>query len=143
MSDAASVGLLGLGALGEIFCGHLARALPGLRVFDLDADKVARAAAEHGAVATTSARELGAGCEVVVVSLPNPAAVQRGADGPDGLLEDARAGAVVARHEHDLAAGQPRDARGGRASAASPTSTRPSAAASPSRPASTGRARRR
>src|SRR6476469_6664709 len=63
MSDTASVGLLGLGALGEIFCGHLARARPGLRVFDLDADKVARAAAEHGAVSATSARDLATGCE--------------------------------------------------------------------------------
>ena len=41
MSSQASVGLLGLGALGEIFCGHLVRAFPGLRVFDLDVDKLA------------------------------------------------------------------------------------------------------
>ena len=95
MSDAASVGLLGLGALGEIFCGHLARARPGLRVFDLDADKVARAAAEHGAVSASSARDLATGCEVVVVSLPNPAAVQAALTGPDGLLEGALPGAVV------------------------------------------------
>jgi 3-hydroxyisobutyrate dehydrogenase-like beta-hydroxyacid dehydrogenase len=95
MSDPPSLGLLGLGALGEIFCGHLARAHLGLRVFDLDAEKVARAAADHGAVATSSARELGAGCDVVVVSLPNPAAVAAALAGPEGLLEDARRGAVV------------------------------------------------
>jgi 3-hydroxyisobutyrate dehydrogenase-like beta-hydroxyacid dehydrogenase len=94
MSDPASVGLLGLGALGEIFCGHLVRAFPGLRVFDLDAEKVARAA-HVGAVATASARELGAGCDIVVVSLPDPAAVRAAVAGVDGLLADARAGAVV------------------------------------------------
>jgi 3-hydroxyisobutyrate dehydrogenase-like beta-hydroxyacid dehydrogenase len=95
MSDSPSVGLLGLGALGEIFCGHLARAFPGLRAFDLEADKVARAVAHHGAVATASARELARGCDVVVVSLPSPAAVQAALTGADGLLEDARDGAVV------------------------------------------------
>jgi 3-hydroxyisobutyrate dehydrogenase-like beta-hydroxyacid dehydrogenase len=94
MSSSASVGLLGLGALGEIFCGHLVRAFPGLRVFDLDAAKVARAV-EHGAVATASARELGAACDVVVVSLPDPAAVRAALTGADGLLVEARAGAVV------------------------------------------------
>ena len=94
MSDSPSVGLLGLGALGEIFCGHLVRAFPGLRVFDLDATKVARAAA-HGATATASARELGAGCDLVVVSLPHPAAVAAALTGADGLLEGTRAGAVV------------------------------------------------
>jgi len=95
MSSSASVGLLGLGALGEIFCGHLARAHPGLRVHDLDRDKVARAVAEHGAVAASSARDLGGGCGVVVVSLPNPAAVAAALTGPDGLLEGAGPGAVV------------------------------------------------
>jgi 3-hydroxyisobutyrate dehydrogenase-like beta-hydroxyacid dehydrogenase len=95
MSSSASVGLLGLGALGEIFCGHLARAHPGLRVHDLDRDKVARAVAEHGAVAASSARDLGGGCDVVVVSLPNPAAVAAALTGPDGLLEGAGRGAVV------------------------------------------------
>jgi 3-hydroxyisobutyrate dehydrogenase-like beta-hydroxyacid dehydrogenase len=94
MSSQAPVGLLGLGALGEIFCGHLVRAFPGLRVFDLDADKVARAV-ERGATATASARELGAACEVVVVSLPDPAAVRAALTGVGGLLLDARAGAVV------------------------------------------------
>jgi 3-hydroxyisobutyrate dehydrogenase-like beta-hydroxyacid dehydrogenase len=95
MSDSASVGLLGLGALGEIFAGHLSRAFPGFRVFDLDGDKVARAVTDHGAVAAASARELGAGCDAVVVSLPNPAAVQAALSGPDGLLEGAHSGAVV------------------------------------------------
>jgi 3-hydroxyisobutyrate dehydrogenase-like beta-hydroxyacid dehydrogenase len=92
MSDSAfSAGLLGLGAIGEIYCGHLRAAFPGLRVFDLDPGKVARS----GAVAATSARELGAACEMVVVSLPDPAAVRAALGGDDGLLEGARPGTVV------------------------------------------------
>jgi 3-hydroxyisobutyrate dehydrogenase-like beta-hydroxyacid dehydrogenase len=94
MSDPSSVGLVGLGALGEIFCGHLVRAFPGLRVFDLDAEKVRRAA-QLGAVATASAGELGADCDVVVVSLPDPAAVRAALTGVDGLLADMGPGAVV------------------------------------------------
>ena len=95
MSDSPSVGLLGLGALGEIFCGHLARAFPAPRVFDLDGAKVAGAAQRDGALATASARELAAGCDVVVVSLPDPAAVTAALTGDDGLLGGARRGAVV------------------------------------------------
>jgi 3-hydroxyisobutyrate dehydrogenase-like beta-hydroxyacid dehydrogenase len=95
MSDSPSVGLLGLGALGEIFCGHLARAFPGLRVFDLDGAKVARAVERDGALAAAGARELAAGCDLVVVSLPNPAAVTAALTGEDGLLGGARQGAVV------------------------------------------------
>jgi 3-hydroxyisobutyrate dehydrogenase-like beta-hydroxyacid dehydrogenase len=95
MSDSATtVGLLGLGALGDIFCGHLVSAFGALRVFDLDEARVARAV-ERGATATSSARELGAGCDVVVVSLPDPPAVRAALAGADGLLEGARAGAVV------------------------------------------------
>ena len=94
MSDSASVGLLGLGALGEIFCGHLVRAFADVHVFDLDAAKVARAV-EGGAVAAAGARELGAGCEIVVVSLPDPPAVRAALAGAGGLLEGLPAGAVV------------------------------------------------
>jgi 3-hydroxyisobutyrate dehydrogenase-like beta-hydroxyacid dehydrogenase len=92
MSDSAtSAGLLGLGAIGEIYCGHLRGAFPGLRVFDRDPEKVARS----GAVAAGSARELGAACTVVVVSLPDPTAVRVALAGPEGLLEGARPGTVV------------------------------------------------
>jgi 3-hydroxyisobutyrate dehydrogenase-like beta-hydroxyacid dehydrogenase len=92
MSDSdLSVGLLGLGAIGEIYCGHLRGVFGELRVFDRDPEKVARS----GAVAAGSARELGAACDAVVVSLPDPAAVRTALTGADGLLEGARPGTVV------------------------------------------------
>jgi 3-hydroxyisobutyrate dehydrogenase-like beta-hydroxyacid dehydrogenase len=91
MLGSSSVGLLGLGAIGEIYCGHLLRAFPELCAFDLDPGKLSRC----GARAAVSARELGASCELVVVSLPDPAAVRAALAGPDGLLEGARPGAVV------------------------------------------------
>jgi 3-hydroxyisobutyrate dehydrogenase-like beta-hydroxyacid dehydrogenase len=92
MSDSdLSAGLLGLGAIGEIYCGHLNGVFGGLRVFDRDPAKVARS----GAIGVGSARELGAACEVVVVSLPDPAAVRAALTGDDGLLAGARPGTVV------------------------------------------------
>jgi len=91
MVASSSVGLLGLGAIGEIYCEHLLGAFPELCAFDLDADKLSRC----GARAAGSARELGASCDLVVVSLPDPAAVRAALAGPDGLLEGASPGAVV------------------------------------------------
>jgi 3-hydroxyisobutyrate dehydrogenase-like beta-hydroxyacid dehydrogenase len=91
MSDSPSVGILGLGAIGRIYCGHLREAFPGLHAFDLDRERVDRS----GAVAAGSARELGAACELVVVSLPDPTAVRAAVAGVDGLLEGARPGSVV------------------------------------------------
>ena len=91
MNDSPSVGILGLGAIGQIYCGHLRGAFPGLRAFDLDRERIDRS----GAVAAGSARELGAACELVVVSLPDPAAVRAALAGVDGLLEGARPGSVV------------------------------------------------
>jgi 3-hydroxyisobutyrate dehydrogenase-like beta-hydroxyacid dehydrogenase len=91
MSDSPSVGILGLGAIGQIYCGHLHGAFPGLRAFDLDRERIDRS----GAVPVGSARELGAACELVVVSLPDPAAVRAALGGVEGLLEGARSGSVV------------------------------------------------
>ena len=91
MAASSSVGLLGLGAIGEIYCGHLLAAFPGLRAFDLDARKLSRC----GARAAADAGELGAACDLVVVSLPDPAAVRAAVAGPGGLLDGALPGAVV------------------------------------------------
>ena len=91
MAGSSSVGLLGLGAIGEIYCGHLLDAFPEVSAFDLDSDKLSRC----GARAAGSARELGAASEIVVVSLPDPVAVRAALAGPDGLLAGARPGAVV------------------------------------------------
>jgi 3-hydroxyisobutyrate dehydrogenase-like beta-hydroxyacid dehydrogenase len=113
MSDSdLSVGLLGLGAIGEIYCGHLRGAFGELRVFDRDPEKVARS----GAIAAGSAHELGAACDAVVVSLPDPAAVRAALTGADGLLAGARPGTVVidtstvspatSREVHAFAAGR-------------------------------------
>ena len=93
MAEAAT-GLIGLGVIGQLYAGHLIRARGALAVHDVLADRVA-AAAGLGAVAAGSARAVAEASEVVVVALPNPAAVEAVFHGPDGLLAGLRSGSLV------------------------------------------------
>lgn len=82
-----TVGLIGLGMLGEIFAGHLAA--HGGRVVAYDADPTR----SHPAVERLgSAAAVAAEAAVIVLSLPSPAAVD---DTMAGILETARPGTVV------------------------------------------------
>jgi 3-hydroxyisobutyrate dehydrogenase-like beta-hydroxyacid dehydrogenase len=69
------VGLLGLGAIGQIYCSHLVREHDDVTVYDLDPGRVAMAV-DQGATAAVDASAVGAASEIVVVSLPNPDAVR-------------------------------------------------------------------
>lgn len=68
-----TTGFIGLGAVGAKLAGNLQRNGVALKVFDLDAAKMADFAA-NGAVAGESAAEVMASCDVVITSLPSPAA---------------------------------------------------------------------
>ena len=82
-----TLGLIGLGMLGEIFAGHLAG--DSRRVLAHDADP----ARSHPAVErAASAAAVAAEADVIVLSLPSPAAVD---DAMAGILETARVGTVV------------------------------------------------
>lgn len=89
-----SVGLLGLGSIGQIYGDHLLQAWPGLGVFDRDSARVARMV-NAGAVARRSGSELGSTCGVIVVSLPNPPAVRQALAGEDGVFAGAASGTVI------------------------------------------------
>lgn len=88
------VGLVGLGAVGQIFCSHLLERFSVVHVFDLDERRLA-AAAETGAAPADSAADLGSRCDQVVVSLPNPTAVRAALLGGAGLIAGAHRGCVV------------------------------------------------
>jgi 3-hydroxyisobutyrate dehydrogenase len=88
------VGVLGVGSIGEHYCRNLLRAYPSLLVFDGDEAK-RRSSAAAGATPVGGTGELGAACDVVVVSLPNPDAVRTALAGPGGLIAAASAGALV------------------------------------------------
>ncbi|WP_067893732.1 NAD(P)-dependent oxidoreductase [Actinomadura chibensis] len=88
------VGQVGLGSIGRIYARHLVDAAGDVQVFDLDRARV-EAAERDGATGAASARELAAASEVIVVSLPNPPAVESAFLAPDGILAGAEPGTVV------------------------------------------------
>jgi 3-hydroxyisobutyrate dehydrogenase-like beta-hydroxyacid dehydrogenase len=82
---AATVGFVGLGAMGAVQAGRLLDASHPLAVFDARPEPVARLAA-RGARACASVAEVAAGAETVLVSLPTPEVVREVVSGGGGLL---------------------------------------------------------
>lgn len=87
-------GLVGLGAVGARLAARLLDRYGTLVVLDADGDRLA-AACVLGAQAAADAGSLGTACDVVLLSLPSPAAVKQVMEGPRGLLAGLRKGAVV------------------------------------------------
>ena len=95
MADIATLGFIGLGAMGGPMCRNLVRRA-GLPAVVHDTDPEARAAcALQGSVATADPGRLARECDTVFLSLPGAAEVRRVCLGEDGLLAHARAGDVV------------------------------------------------
>ncbi|WP_171063989.1 NAD(P)-dependent oxidoreductase [Actinomadura soli] len=88
------IGQVGLGSIGRIYARHLLDAAEEVSVFDLDRARV-DAVARDGATGARSARDLAAASEVIVVSLPNPPAVEQAFLADDGILAGAAPGTVV------------------------------------------------
>lgn len=87
------LGFVGLGAMGSGMARSLLKAGFAVSAYDLRAE--ARAAAVGlGAREARSPREAAAGAEVVLSSLPDPAAVEAAVLGPDGLLSGMAPGSV-------------------------------------------------
>lgn len=85
--------LLGVGTLGSIFAGRLLDAKVGLAVFDLDEDRSAPFVG-RSRIATDVA-DLVRDADVVLVSLPNPAATQQAVLGPCGAIAACRPGTLI------------------------------------------------
>ena len=88
------LGLIGLGAVGCHLARRLIERFQTLLVLDTDEEKTARAVA-LGAIASADPKSLTSQVEVVLLSLPNPAAVSEVMTGPRGLLASAREGTIV------------------------------------------------
>jgi len=88
------VGVVGLGAMGGAIARHLVASGFPVTVHDLSETAVAAMAAA-GATAARTAREVAAASEVVLLSLPNPEAVEAVILAPDGVAAGLRSGAVV------------------------------------------------
>jgi 3-hydroxyisobutyrate dehydrogenase len=91
---ATRIGFIGLGAMGGAMAGYLAKNGYAVTGYDVNPAR-AEAAARAGVARAASPAEAAQGAEVVMSSLPTPAAVRAAYLGPDGVLARAGAGAVL------------------------------------------------
>ena len=91
---AARIGFIGLGAMGGAMAGHLAKNGHAVTGYDVNPAR-AEAAARAGVTRAASPAEAAQGADVVMSSLPTPAAVRTAYLGPDGVLTRVGAGAVL------------------------------------------------
>ena len=94
----AAIGFIGLGLMGEGFTRRLAE--KGYRVvgFDIDAAKT-RTASGWGLDPASSAAEVARGCDIILVSVINTAAVEDVALGPNGVVVAGRGeGKILVDH---------------------------------------------
>lgn len=89
-----NIALIGAGAMGGAIGARLCESGHKLRVFDLDAEKVA-ALVEKGALAMGSAAEAAAASDFVITSLNAPRIVEMAVFGTKGAAEGARPGTLV------------------------------------------------
>lgn len=88
-----TIGYIGLGAMGASLAGRLARTCD-LRVWDLNRQAIDRLVAQ-GARAATSAADLARQCDSIVLCLPRSADVHTVVFGPEGLVQELRAGHLL------------------------------------------------
>ncbi len=87
------IGFIGLGNVGAPLARNLQRAGHDLTVRDLDRDRAAELL-EHGARWADSPQALAEGAEVVITSLPSPAAVSAVMEAEDGVLAGLAPGTI-------------------------------------------------
>jgi 3-hydroxyisobutyrate dehydrogenase len=88
------IGFIGLGAMGGAMAGHLVENGYVVTGYDVSVERV-EAAARAGVGRAASALAAADGADVVLSSLPHPAAVRATYLGPDGVVARARAGTVL------------------------------------------------
>jgi 3-hydroxyisobutyrate dehydrogenase-like beta-hydroxyacid dehydrogenase len=93
MTSPPTVGFIGLGVMGAAMAGNLLQGGCRLRVNDIDR-AAATALIEAGAVWADTPREVAEGADVVFSCLPDLAAIEAVALGPQGVLAGIRPGGV-------------------------------------------------
>src|SRR4051812_34856039 len=89
-----NLGLIGLGAIGQIYAGHLLAANGQLVVYDQASARMSRVESQ-GATPSASAKELAGQCDTIVLALPSPEAVEHALCSAEGVLAGARPGTLV------------------------------------------------
>jgi 3-hydroxyisobutyrate dehydrogenase-like beta-hydroxyacid dehydrogenase len=83
--------------MGKPIATNIQQAGFDLMVYDLRSERV-RDLEQLGAKGARSSREVGAHAEIVALAVPDDASVEAAVAGPDGVLDGARAGTVIAVH---------------------------------------------
>ncbi|GGF51426.1 2-hydroxy-3-oxopropionate reductase [Azorhizobium oxalatiphilum] len=95
MAAHETIGFIGLGVMGGPMCRNVAQKhLGSVIAFDLNASALADLA-DTKAVPAGSVLELAGQADVILLSLPGDAQVERVCLGPDGIIATARPGSVV------------------------------------------------
>lgn len=94
---AAGVGFIGLGQIGSLMAGRLVDHPDGLVVCDLRAEAMAPLV-EQGAAAASTPAEVAAAASVISVMVLDDAQTRDVVTGPNGILETAAPGSVIALH---------------------------------------------
>lgn len=94
---ATRTGYIGLGNMGMPIARNVLAAGFDLMVYDIREAPV-RALADLGAKAADCAREVGEHAEIVEISVVDDAQVEEVVAGPDGILQGAKPGAIIAVH---------------------------------------------
>jgi 3-hydroxyisobutyrate dehydrogenase len=101
-----AVAFLGLGAIGTPMAEHLARRGP-LVVWNRTQARANEFASTHGVPAVRTPREAASGADVVITCLPTSREVEALLEGPDGLIQGLRQGALLL----DCTSGDPATSR--------------------------------
>jgi len=88
------IGFVGLGAMGGAMAGRLVKSGYAVAGYDIRAER-AEVAAQAGVARAATPAEAAQSADVVMSSLPHPAAVHEAYLGPHGVLAGARAGAAL------------------------------------------------
>ena len=88
------LGVIGLGHVGNHYARHLIGAGANVTAFDIDPARL-EAVAAVGATAVGSPRAVAEAADTIVLSLPNPDAVETVMRAADGILAGAKAGTLV------------------------------------------------
>ncbi|MGH2468483.1 MAG: NAD(P)-dependent oxidoreductase [Chloroflexota bacterium] len=91
---AVKVGFIGLGQMGNRMARNVAKAGHELAVYDVRPEATSEIAQAAGARAATSPGDAARDADVVCTSLPAPRDVESVVTGPNGLLENMKAGSV-------------------------------------------------
>ena len=89
---------LGLGVMGFPMAGHLQNAGHSVTVYNRNAEKSAKWAANYGGATAPTPREAAAGADVVLMCVGNDNDVRSVVYGNDGALAGMKAGAVLVDH---------------------------------------------